>query len=147
MCKKLLFTYFNLLFLCMWLQVTHQGQIKVRVQLRSFLRRDTLTRVVYIWIKCVLVFSYFHFLPYIFQNHGTHLPPTIVLIVVVGTLVWGSFRCTGGAHLLIQLQNKYLGNLCSKCWKAFQIILLSTIHWINYLKLCDNWKFSLPRLW
>ena len=38
-------------------KVTHQGQgqIKVNIKLRSFLRRDTLTRVVCIWIKCVLV--------------------------------------------------------------------------------------------
>ena len=68
--KKWLFTYFNLLFLCMYLQtinksrshikvkVTHQGQgqIKVNIKFRSFLRRDTLTRVVCIWIKCVLVY-------------------------------------------------------------------------------------------
>ena len=36
-------------------KVTHQGQIKVNIKLRSFLSRDTLTRVVCIWIKCVLV--------------------------------------------------------------------------------------------
>ena len=43
-----LFTYFNLLFLCMWLQVinkvkvTHQGQGQINIELksRSFLRRD-----------------------------------------------------------------------------------------------------------
>ena len=54
MCKKLLFTYFNLLLCCMWLQVinkvkvTHQGQdqIKVEVKLRSFSKRDVLTQVV-----------------------------------------------------------------------------------------------------
>ena len=38
-------------------KVTHQGQgqTKVNIKLRSFLRRDTVTRVVCIWIKCVLV--------------------------------------------------------------------------------------------
>ena len=42
---------------CIKVKVTHQGQgqIKVNIKLRSFLRRDTLTRVVCIWIKCVLV--------------------------------------------------------------------------------------------
>ena len=40
-CKKLLFTYFNLLFLCVWLQVinkvnvTHQGQGQIKVIFRE----------------------------------------------------------------------------------------------------------------
>ena len=66
MCRKWLFTYFSLLFLCMWLQViikvkvTHQGQGQINVNVKSmlFLRRDALMRVVCIWIKRVLVGLY-----------------------------------------------------------------------------------------
>ena len=68
--KKLLFAYFNLLFLCMWLQVinkvkvTYQGQGHTsrsrskqgQGQIEVILRRCTLMRVVCICIKCVLVF-------------------------------------------------------------------------------------------
>ena len=39
------------IFLCIWLQNIN----KIKVKSRSFLRRGTLTRVVYIWVKCVLV--------------------------------------------------------------------------------------------
>ena len=71
--KKWLFAYFNLLFLCMWLhvinkvKVTYQGKGHTsrsrsnqgQYQIGVILRRDTLTRVVCIWIKCVLVLYMF----------------------------------------------------------------------------------------
>ena len=41
--KKRLFTYFDLLFLCVWQQVINKRKvtIKVKANLRLFLRRDT----------------------------------------------------------------------------------------------------------
>ena len=67
MCEMIFFIYFNLLFLCMWLQVidkvkvTNQGegQINVKVKSRSAIRRGTLTCVVFILIKWVLVYVWY----------------------------------------------------------------------------------------
>ena len=43
-------------FVCAYrLLIRSRSHIKVKIKIRSFLRRDTLTRVVCIWIKCVLV--------------------------------------------------------------------------------------------
>ena len=69
-------------------KVIHQGQcqIKVKIKLRSFLRRDTLTWVVCIWIKCILVGSFGYAKMSLYDRHLS-LVLTLVLSLVLSALL------------------------------------------------------------